>query len=63
MLATVIRMDKYTLLNKHFGHRQFRRGQEELIDAVLAGRGVKAARYGKAFLKAISDWQEGRSEA
>ena len=24
---------------------------------------VKAARYGKAFLKAISDWQEGRSEA
>ena len=33
-------MDKYTLLNKHFGHRQFRRGQEELIDAVLAGRDV-----------------------
>ena len=24
---------------------------------------VKAARYGKAFLKAISDWQEGRNEA
>ena len=33
-------MDKYTLLNKHFGHRQFRHGQEELIDAVLAGRDV-----------------------
>lgn len=29
---------KYELLSKYFGYRQFRTGQEELIDAILSGR-------------------------
>lgn len=33
-------MDKQALLKKHFGHSQFRPGQEALIDALLAGRDV-----------------------
>jgi len=31
---------KYQLLQKHFGYDSFREGQEELIDAILAGRDV-----------------------
>ncbi len=29
---------KYELLSKYFGYKQFRAGQEELIDAILSGR-------------------------
>jgi len=32
--------NKYDVLNKFFGYESFREGQEELIDAVLAGRDV-----------------------
>ena len=38
MLVPVMYMDKHTVLRQYFGHKQFRPGQEELIDAVLAGR-------------------------
>jgi len=31
---------KYQLLQKHFGYASFRQGQEELVDAILAGRDV-----------------------
>jgi len=31
---------KYRLLRKHFGYSSFREGQEELVDALLAGRDV-----------------------
>jgi len=31
-------MDKYAVLGRYFGHNRFRQGQEELIDAILAGR-------------------------
>lgn len=31
---------KYILLKQYFGHRSFRNGQEELIDALLSGRDV-----------------------
>lgn len=34
------RMDKYMALKQHFGHTQFRPGQEHLIDAILAGQDV-----------------------
>lgn len=30
-------MDKYSLLQKYYGHTRFRRGQEELIDHIVAG--------------------------
>lgn len=33
-------MDKYEILKKHFGHREFREGQSEIIDNILAGRDV-----------------------
>ena len=33
-------MDKSTILRQYFGHSSFRGGQEELIDAILAGRDV-----------------------
>jgi len=33
-------MDKSSVLKRYFGHTAFRPGQEELIDAVLAGRDV-----------------------
>ena len=33
-------MDKYTALAQYYGHRTFRPGQEQLIDALLAGRDV-----------------------
>lgn len=33
-------MDKLTLLKQHFGHDDFRPGQEALIDALLGGRDV-----------------------
>ena len=33
-------MDKQTLLQRIFGYREFRPGQEKLIDGVLSGRDV-----------------------
>ena len=33
-------MDKYEVLKQHFGHSEFRFGQEELADALLSGRDV-----------------------
>ena len=33
-------MDQLSLLKEHFGHRNFRPGQEPLIDALLSGRDV-----------------------
>lgn len=30
-------MDKLTVLNEYFGHRQFRSGQAELIDHIMGG--------------------------
>ncbi len=35
-------MDKYEVLKKYFGYRVFRVGQEETVDAILAGRDVCA---------------------
>lgn len=31
-------MNKFDVLNKYFGHSQFRQGQPELIDAIMSGR-------------------------
>lgn len=31
-------MDKFAILRQYFGHSAFRRGQEEIIDAILAGQ-------------------------
>jgi len=33
-------LEKHTLLKKHFGHKEFREGQSEIIDQILAGRDV-----------------------
>lgn len=33
-------MDKYSVLKQYFGHSEFRRGQERLIDGILEGRDV-----------------------
>ena len=33
-------MDKYAALKQYFGHSEFRRGQEQLVDAILSGRDV-----------------------
>ena len=33
-------MDKLSILKEYFGHKSFRRGQEELIDHILIGRDV-----------------------
>ncbi len=33
-------MDKHEILKRHFGHRDFREGQAELIDSILSGRDV-----------------------
>ena len=33
-------MDKYQVLKSTFGHTEFRPGQEQLIDGLLAGRDV-----------------------
>lgn len=33
-------MDKYDILKKYFGYSEFREGQENLIDGILAGRDV-----------------------
>ena len=33
-------MDKYSVLKQYFGHSEFRRGQEWLIDGILEGRDV-----------------------
>ncbi len=33
-------MDKHTILKQYFGYSSFRQGQEELMDALLAGRDV-----------------------
>lgn len=33
-------MEKYEILKKHFGHKEFREGQAELIDNILKGRDV-----------------------
>ena len=44
-------MDKYTLLREYYGHRQFRPGQETMIDALLDGRdafGVMPTGAGKS---------------
>ena len=44
-------MDKYTVLQQYFGHSSFRPGQEELVDALLAGRdalGVMPTGAGKS---------------
>ena len=35
-----VRMEKHTILEHYFGYREFRPGQEELINGVLAGRDV-----------------------
>src|SRR6184192_4518198 len=34
--------DVLTQLRKHFGHREFREGQEQIVAAVLGGRDVLA---------------------
>lgn len=44
-------MDKLSLLKKHFGHSEFRPGQEAMIDALLSGRdalGVMPTGAGKS---------------
>ncbi len=33
-------MDKYKVLKDTFGHREFRQGQEEMVEAILAGKDV-----------------------
>lgn len=33
-------MDKHTILKEYFGHAEFRSGQEDIIDNILAGRDV-----------------------
>lgn len=33
-------LEKHEVLKKHFGHREFREGQEEIIDQILLGRDV-----------------------
>ena len=33
-------MDKIDVLNRYFGYTEFRRGQEELVDALLSHRDV-----------------------
>ncbi len=33
-------MDKYDILKKYFGYTGFRKGQEFLVDSILAGRDV-----------------------
>ena len=33
-------MDKYEILKQYFGHSEFRKGQEGLIDSILSGRDV-----------------------
>ena len=33
-------MEKHEVLKKHFGHRKFREGQEEIINQILSGRDV-----------------------
>ena len=33
-------MDKLRVLNEYFGHREFRSGQEELIDHIIDGGDV-----------------------
>lgn len=35
-----MQMEKHKILEHYFGYREFRPGQEELIDGVLAGRDV-----------------------
>ena len=39
-MADKYKLFKYKLLNKYFGYSSFRNGQEELVDALLAGRDV-----------------------
>lgn len=33
-------LEKHEVLKKHFGHREFREGQEEIINQILSGRDV-----------------------
>ena len=51
MTATSEQIDLLATLQKHFGHRAFRPGQEQLVAAVLSGRDVLAVMptgYGKS---------------
>ena len=34
--------DKYAVLERYFGYRSFRRGQEEVVDSLLSGRDALA---------------------
>ena len=36
----VLKLEKNQLLKRYFGHSEFRRGQEKLVDALLSGRDV-----------------------
>ena len=36
----MLSIDKYEALKQYFGHSEFRFGQEDLVDALLAGRDV-----------------------
>ena len=42
MTTTAEQIDLLAALQKHFGHRAFRPGQEQLVSAVLSGRDVLA---------------------
>ncbi len=39
-MIRIVFMDKFEVLAQYFGHREFRNGQEEIIDNILSGRDV-----------------------